>query len=411
VREGRLKYENPDGSGQPLRFLKKRLRYLDEQAPGRGGAVGQEKGQEAGGRQAQEPEPFTSDRGWDPLGRYALRRRLRYPNPLDDGALSELLVPDGYGRSDLLFFDTETTGLSGGAGSSIFLIGTAWLEGQDLWAEQIFLRDFPGEGEFLAGIAERLKRHRLFVSYNGRAFDSHLLRTRFVLNRMELVLERQTDLLYWARRLWRRSLSDCSLGTVEREILGIDREADVAGFEIPGIYLHYLRSGRPGRLDLVFEHNLQDVLTLASLFVTVNRILGSRDREQRMDPASVYMDRAALGRFMLGSGKIRGVELLEDSFETGDESAGRSLSLHYKRRGEWRRAVSVWERMVEGRKSLFAAVELAKYHEHRLKEPEQALLWVHKMLSWGLPLDARLRRELARRRERLERKAARSASG
>ena len=261
--------------------LEKRLRYLEKAWQQRAAQQQAEKPQEPDREQPRTPpaaeQLFCPQRGWEQAGRYTLRRQLRFPSPLVEAGVSEHLLPRGYDRSDLLFFDTETTGLSGGAGNLIFLMGMAWIEGRRLTVEQVFLKDFPGEAEFLSLLAERLNRHRVFVSYNGRAFDAHLLRTRFLLNRMSFQLEQQTDLLYWSRRLWRRTLPDCSLGTVEREILGIHRELDVPGFEVPGIYLEYLRSGRPGRLDAVLEHNLQDVRSLAELLVVVNSILCSRD--------------------------------------------------------------------------------------------------------------------------------------
>jgi uncharacterized protein len=272
--------------------LEKRLRYLERawqqrlsEQGGKESALrgkGQPSEQPDHGKhrepRADREQPFGRRSGWEQAGGYTLRRLLRFPSSLSGIGLSEYLLPTGYTPEDLLFFDTETTGLSGGAGNSIFLMGTAWIEGGNLAVEQLFLKDFPGEVEFLSILAERLNRHRVFVSYNGRAFDSHLLHTRFLLNRMSFELEHQTDLLYWSRRLWRRILPDCSLSTIEREILGVRRELDVAGFEVPGIYLEYLRSGRPGRLDAVVEHNLQDVRTLAELLAVINSILCTRDR-------------------------------------------------------------------------------------------------------------------------------------
>jgi len=353
-------------------------------------------------------DPLSSERGWEAAGEYTLRRRLHFPSPLQDAGISEFLLPAGFTPSDLLFFDTETTGLSGGAGNSAFLVGMAWIDGQMLATEQLFLKDFPGEGEFLSVLERRLSQHRMFVSYNGRAFDAHVLRTRFLLNRMELTLEQQTDLLYWSRRLWRRTLPDCSLGTIEREILGIVRGVDVAGFEVPGIYLDFLRSGEPGRLDAVLEHNLQDVRTLADLLITINSILVSR--EKAPEAAVQRADRTALGSFFLSRDERRGVELLKSSFADGDEGAGRALSLYHKRRGAWREAVDLWKQMASKRKSLFAGIELAKYFEHRERNPEQALAWVRTILSWQLPLDRRLRSELSHRRQRLLKKVSRGSS-
>ena len=392
--------------------LEKRLRYLEralqQRALQQPGDSRREKAETRDGALSPQPDPFAPERGWEAVGEYTLRRQLHFPSVLQDSKISEFLLPPGYAPSDLLFFDTETTGLSGGAGNSAFLVGMAWIDGQVLTAEQVFLKDFPGEEEFLSELNRRLGRHRVFVSYNGRAFDAHVLRTRFLLNRMELTLEQQTDLLYWSRRLWRRTLPDCSLGTVEREILGIVRGLDVSGFEVPGIYLQYLSSGEPGRLDAVLEHNLQDVRTLADLMVTINSILVSR--EQSSEAEILRADRAALGSFFLSRDERWGVELLKGSFASGDEGAGRALSLYYKRRGAWGEAVDLWEQMASKRRSLFAGIELAKYFEHRERDPEQALAWVRTILSWQLPLDRLHRSALSHRRQRLLAKIKRRSS-
>jgi uncharacterized protein YprB with RNaseH-like and TPR domain len=392
--------------------LEKRLRYLERAWQQRAAQRDQDREREE--RLPGTEQLFAPQRGWEEAGRYTLRRQLHFPSSLAAIGISEFLLPNGYAPTELLFFDTETTGLSGGAGNSIFLMGTAWIEGDGLCVEQVFLKDFPGEVEFLSILADRLNRHRVFVSYNGRAFDAHVLRTRFLLNRMSLELEQQTDLLYWSRRLWRRILPDCSLATIEREILGIHRELDVSGFEVPGIYLEYLRSGRPGRLDAVLEHNLQDVRSLVELLIVINSILSSRAGapapETTAAAPSRQPDRMALGSFVLSRDERWGVELLKGAFVAGDDGAGRVLSLYYKRAGAWLEAVDLWKQMALKRRSLFAAVELAKYFEHRERDVELALEWVQTILSWRLPLQRRIRGELNHRRRRLLQKLERRAS-
>ena len=337
-------------------------------------------------------------RGWERIGEMTYRRVSSFDNPLAGEQLSEHLAPRGLSAGDLLFFDTETTGLSGGAGTLVFLIALGRLAGERLEVEQFFLTDYPGEPEFLRHLAPALSSAGLYVSYNGRTFDAPILSGRFALNRLSLEPRGHSDLLYWARRLWKRVLEDCSLGTIEREVLGVERGQDVAGWEVPGIYLEYLQRGWSPRLPLVWEHNLQDVRSLAELFARLNRALGGGELPGRADLAS-------LGSWLLDSGGAeRGLELLRRSFEGGDERAGRALGLHLKRSGRWEEAAQVWGRLAADRRSLFAAVELAKHAEHRLRDPLQALDWVRQAQGWGLPLEARVRRELAARRARLERK-------
>jgi len=352
-------------------------------------------------RQSGEEEAGIADglRGWERVGELTYRRVCVFENPLAGEEISEHLLPRGLAAGDLLFFDTETTGLSGGAGTVVFLIALGRLAGERLEVEQLFLADYPGEPEFLRQLSPALRSAGQFVSYNGRTFDAPILASRFALNRLPLEPRGHSDLLYWARRLWKRVLADCSLGSIEREVLGVQRGQDVAGYEVPGIYLDYLRRGWSPRLPLVWEHNLQDVRSLTGLFARLNRVLGRGEVPGRADLAS-------LGSWLLSAGGAeRGLELLRRSFAGGDERAGRALGLHLKRAGRWEEAAEVWRTLAAERRSLFAAVELAKHAEHRLRDPRQALDWVQQVQGWGLPLEARTRREIAARRARLERKA------
>ena len=121
-------------------------------------------------------------------------------------------------------------------------------------------------------------------------------------------------------------------------------------------------------------------------------------------------DRTSLGGFLLSRDEAWGVDLLKDAFAAGDEGAGRALSLYYKRRGAWKEAVALWTRMAAERKSFFAGVELAKYFEHRERDPGKAMEWVQAILSWQLPLDRHLRSELSHRRQRLSKKENRRSA-
>jgi hypothetical protein len=64
----------------------------------------------------------------------------------------------------------------------------------------------------------------------------------------------------------------------------------------------------------------------------------------------------------------------------------------------------VWEELLAGARSVLAAVELAKHHEHRTRRYETAMQLVETALSWNLPLDSRSRHEIGKRRARLQRK-------
>jgi uncharacterized protein YprB with RNaseH-like and TPR domain len=350
-------------------------------------------------RREETERPALDLAGWNRRGEFLYTRRLEFPG---QAPRVPPAVFDGEVESveDLLFFDTETTGLSGGAGTLVFLVGTAWCVGTDLEVEQYFLSDFPGEPEFLTAVKERFAGRRAYVSFNGRTFDSPLLRGRFSLARIPFEIGRQIDLLHPARRLWRGLTGDCSLKTLEEQVLGVRRGIDIPGSEIPEVYFEFLRTGRPGVLPVVFDHNLTDVTSLARMWDALGGLLGG-------DLGAAPVDGRALGRELLRRGDSRGVEVLLEAFRQGDAEAGLHLGLHHKRGGAWDEAVAIWERLVVETRSLTAAVELAKYHEHRRRDPVAALERVEVVLSWSLPLNARTRGELAKRRRRLERKCSR----
>jgi uncharacterized protein YprB with RNaseH-like and TPR domain len=347
----------------------------------------------------EDSRPALDLAGWNRRGEFLYTRRLEYPGQAPRVAPA-VFDPQVAGVEDLLFFDTETTGLSGGAGTLVFLVGTAWVSGTDLEVEQYFLADFPGEPEFLEAVRERFSGRTACVSFNGKSFDGPLLRGRFSLARIPFAMGRDIDLLHPARRLWRGITGDCSLKSLEEKVLGIQRGMDIPGSEIPEVYFQFLRTGRPGVLPVVFDHNLTDVTSLARMWDALGGLLAG-------DTGAAPVDGRALGRELLRRGDLRGAAVLAEAFAGGDPEAGLHLGLHHKRRGTWDEAVAVWERLAAEARSIAAAVELAKYLEHRRRDPAAALVRVEEALSWGLPLGARERAELAKRRHRLERKAAR----
>ena len=341
-----------------------------------------------------EADPRFPD--WKREGEYLYRRRQYFSGRAVEtwpGRFS----PEAQDPRDLVFYDTETTGLSGGAGTVIFLFGAAWCEGPDLAVEQLFLSDFPGEPEFLLAVRDLLARHRAFVSFNGKTFDCHVLSSRFRMNRIPWEPGPQVDLLHHARRLWRSILGTCSLRSMESHVLGFTRELDVAGEDIPLVWLEFARTGRPGSLPVVFDHNVMDIVSVARLYGVIGGLLDG-------DRTSTPVDERAFGTWLIREGDESGTTVLREAYRRGDAQAGIALALHHKRRREWTLACAIWEELLEGSRSLMAAIELAKHHEHRTHRYQAALDLVEEAAAWNLPLDARARQEIRKRRERLRRK-------
>ena len=81
------------------------------------------------------------------------------------------------------YFDTETTGLSTGAGTVIFLAGLAWLEANQVVVRQFLLPDYPHEAALLRNVAAELAGAERVITYNGRAFDLPMLASRLTVHR------------------------------------------------------------------------------------------------------------------------------------------------------------------------------------------------------------------------------------
>lgn len=175
---------------------------------------------------------------------------------------------DDVATADVLFFDTETTGLAGGTGTRAFMIGAARWTDAGLRVRQWYLTAMAAERDLLAAFAETLAPRTVLASYNGRSYDAPLLAARYRLARMANPLPAcdHVDLLHPVRRRYRGRWENCRLATIERRVLGIVREDDLPGSEAPAAWLRYLRGGSACDLRRVADHNRQDLVSLAGVW-------------------------------------------------------------------------------------------------------------------------------------------------
>lgn len=198
------------------------------------------------------------------------------------------------------YFDTETTGLSTGAGTVIFLAASARLDGDRIRVRQFLLPDYPHEPALLRALTAELRRVDRLVTYNGRAFDLPMLTARLTVHGLfrdqATVPAAHDDLLPLARRLFRRPLGGARLADVEAGVLGVRRGSDCAGSEVPARYFGYLAGGSPDILAEVLDHNFQDVVSLALLEAEVCRLRTGGWRAARvLDPRGMALDLLRLG--------------------------------------------------------------------------------------------------------------------
>src|SRR5438445_5369394 len=186
--------------------------------------------------------------------------------PLDVLARVARVESEALAAERLLFLDTETTGRAGGTGTSAFLVGAGWIEGDVFVVVQHFMRDLDEEPALLAALAPLLERAGGVVTFNGAGFDLPLLETRFIMARRRWPATLpHLDLLRPSRRVWTSRFADCRLATLEREVIGVARADDIPGALIPALYFDFLRSRRAGPLGRVLAHNRDDILSLVGL--------------------------------------------------------------------------------------------------------------------------------------------------
>jgi hypothetical protein len=305
----------------------------------------------------------------------------------------------------LLFLDAETTGLAGGTGTYAFLVGAAWLEDDRLVLTQHFMRDFDEEPALLAALRPLLERASGLVTFNGATFDLPLLETRFLMTRRRWPTLPHLDLLRPARRVWNACLADCRLATLEREVVGVVREDDIAGGLIPALYFDFLRSRRAGPLGRVLAHNRDDILTLVGLLGWFGKALTSSE-------ALSAGELGGLGRLWEPVDLERALACYRGALAAGLSGAAAQavrlqLARWEKRFARWDVARSLWEEAA--RDAGFDPrpwEELAKFHEHRRRDFVAARAVVQDAL--GLAEDAgvspRVREAFAYRRARLDRR-------
>jgi len=337
-------------------------------------------------------------------GRQPLAAALEAPLDLL-GVLARTETPLEDARR-LLFLDAETTGLAGGTGTYPFLVGAGWLEEDRLILIQHFMRDFDDEPALLAALRPLIERASGVVTFNGTAFDLPLLETRFILARRRWpVALAHLDLLRPARRMWTSCFADCRLATLEREVIGVEREDDVAGGLIPALYFEFLRSRRAAPLARVLAHNRDDILTLVGLLGWFGGALAA--------PAELSAtDLAGLGRLWEPVDLERSLECYHAALGAGlaDEPAQAvrmRLAWWEKRRARWDSARSLWE--AAARHMVFDPrpwEELAKFHEHRRRDFATARAIVDDALGLaeGAGVSSRVREAFAYRRARLDRR-------
>jgi uncharacterized protein YprB with RNaseH-like and TPR domain len=333
-------------------------------------------------------------------------------------------------RAPFFFFDLETTGLSGGAGTYGFLVGCAWFDEDGAFVtRQFMLARLSDEPALLSSVAEQLSRAGALVSFNGKSFDTPLIETRYLYHRLPWsgAALPHLDMLHVARRCWKRRgeasapaaiarESGCSLGALESQLLGHRRHRDVPGFEIPQRYFQFVRTGDARPLAPVFEHNRLDLLSLAALMARAATLvrtgpIGACDAREALALGWIY------GRAGLESRAREGYERAID-LSAGEPAIQleslRALAIALRRARRFEEAAGYWRRVLDLRGcpphvAREASDALAIHHEHRVRDLVSARSFALRSLE-NAPRPAG-DQAVRHRLDRIERKLERSIAG
>lgn len=248
---------------------------------------------------------------------------------------------------DVLWLDTETTGLAGGTGTYVFLLGVAFFADGELVLRQHLLHDIGAERAFVEKIQIEIEPFRACASYNGKSFDLPLLRTRWVMTlRSEITVdESHLDLLHPARRLWRDRFGSTGLKQLEESLFDEGRINDIPGSLIPDAYFHYLRKRDPAIIAPVLEHNARDIVSLVRIADRVAvAVLAARTGRAPDHAPAAY----ALARSFERTGELDAAfACFESAYFDGDNELRVKLALALARLLERRSDVERALRMME----------------------------------------------------------------
>lgn len=312
--------------------------------------------------------PLDSKHGLHPFSALkevvASWNRTEFDHPLSSAGLS---------FDELLFFDTETTGLGHGVGNTIFLIGCGRVLRDRVEVKQFFLPSPNDEVALYQAFLSDVKELKNLVTYNGKAFDWPQVKTRHTFLRdavPKLPAFGHFDLLHASRRLWKDTLESNRLAVVERDILNFERTGDTPGHLVPIYYFEYVKRQDPDIIRGVLEHNEADILSLITLYTHLSRLLLSKESGTAKEQFEIGRWHTYIGNkdeALTLFSKVEGEQVL---------FAKTHMAAIYKQRKYFDQAMVLWKELSEtsaaGHSDIL--IEMAKAYEHHYRDYENALI-------------------------------------
>ncbi|PLS03567.1 ribonuclease H-like domain-containing protein [Neobacillus cucumis] len=368
--------------------------------------------------------PYFSDEN------YCLIREVRFPlshkhghycfqdlqtavNCWNQNSINHPLSSKGHNIEELFFFDTETTGLGGGVGNTIFILGYASVRGNELILRQHILPNPGAEVPLYQSFLEKVN-YRTLVTYNGKSFDWPQVKTRHTLIREhvpKLPAFGHFDLFHAARRLWKHKLDKMKLSIVEKEVLGVERVDDIPGYLAPIIYFDFIESKQPDGMLGILKHNEIDILSLVTLYTHLTFQLCRTDLSQSRP------ETYEVGRWFASLGETQQAEKILSTLTNVQDitsiQAKRILAYQQKKEHNWGQARDLFLEVVESQNLEMraeACMELAKIYEHRLIDIPKAIRYCQEAINTVLSDSTKIKKptldQLELRLNRLEKKHA-----
>ena len=296
-----------------------------------------------------------------PHGIVSMQQELT-PSPLFD-SIMEMSVAD---KKDTLAFDTETSGLSNGSGSFIFMLGLGYFEANEYIVDQLILPDLNAEKAFLRQAELIFSRYPVLLSYNGKSFDIPMLQNRLRFHMLPDFTKNilHCDLLKLTRRYWKEALGTVPLSGIERYVLELQRgDEEVPGYLAPELYRSYLSDNDAEHIAGVAYHNQIDVVSLSAFLIYLNDLVIKAENEPKFWKENKVSE-SALMRYNLPffCGKVIS-EL--DRFSLKDKKA---MASKLMKTGSPEKALEILKELAA--KGEYEASERLMYYYRKTKAPQ-----------------------------------------
>lgn len=167
---------------------------------------------------------------------------------------------------DLLIFDIETTGLSA-RNCCCYLIGCIYYSDNCWNYIQWLAQSYDDEKIILNSFTDFSEKFNSVIHFNGDSFDIPFIRKRLLFYK----LSKQFDFIYNTDifRLIKKSDDIIKLGHYRQKdvekFMGVSRIDKLSGKELIEIYKHYVAFGENSDLNLLLQHNYDDINGLLNI--------------------------------------------------------------------------------------------------------------------------------------------------